>query len=232
MRLRIIGAIWKKQWKDTLKNKAVFIQFIMLPALGVFMKHMVSVEGLPPNYFITMFAAMYVGMAPMVSMASIIAEEKEKHTLRMLLMSNVKAGEYLFGVGAYVFLLCMAGAAVFAFAGGYTGAGLAQFLGAMAAGVAASLLIGAAIGTWSRNEMAANSLTVPLMLVCSFLPMLSMFNEKIASAARFVYSCQVQTMLKTAGAEGIDPFGAAVIAVNILCAIVIFRFVYRRSRLD
>ena len=80
--------------------------------------------------------------------------------------------------------------------------------------------------------MAANSLTVPLMLVCSFLPMLSMFNEKIASAARFVYSCQVQTMLKTAGAEEIDPFGAAVIAVNILCAIVIFRFVYRRSRLD
>ena len=37
-------------------------------------------------------------------------------------------------------------------------------------------MIGVAIGTWSKNQMMATSVTVPVMMVFSFLPMLSMFN--------------------------------------------------------
>ena len=49
-------------------------------------------------------------------------------------------------------------------------------------------LLGAAIGVFSKDQMSATSLTVPVMLVFSFLPMLSMFNETIGKVAKFFYA--------------------------------------------
>lgn len=73
-------AIIKKQLKDTLKNKTVLIQFIMFPMLTLIMNHTIAIDGMPENFFVNLFATMYIGMAPLTSMAAIIAEEKEKNT--------------------------------------------------------------------------------------------------------------------------------------------------------
>ena len=74
-------AIIKKQLKDTLKNKTVLIQFIMFPMLTLIMNHTIAIDGMPENFFVNLFATMYIGMAPLTSIAAIIAEEKEKNTL-------------------------------------------------------------------------------------------------------------------------------------------------------
>ena len=42
-----IYAVWKKQMKDTLKNKAVLIQFVMFPVLSVIMQNSIQIEGMP-----------------------------------------------------------------------------------------------------------------------------------------------------------------------------------------
>lgn len=73
-----IGAILWKQLKDTLKNKAILIQFLMFPCMTVIMENTISIDGMPEHFFANLFAIMYVGMAPLTAMASIIAEEKEK----------------------------------------------------------------------------------------------------------------------------------------------------------
>lgn len=49
------------------------------------------------------FITMHIVMIPIINMANIIAEEKEKNTLRVLIMSNVKPMEYLIGIGLSVF---------------------------------------------------------------------------------------------------------------------------------
>ena len=72
------AAIFEKQIKDTLKNKEILIQFIMFPILALIMEKAIKIEGMPPHFFANMFSAMYVGMAPLVSIAAVIAEEKEK----------------------------------------------------------------------------------------------------------------------------------------------------------
>ena len=103
---------------------------------------------------------MFVGMAPLTCMSSVISEEKEKNTLRALMMSNVKPVQYLFGVGTYTWLMCMVGAAVFAICGGYYGSDFAAFMLVMAAGILLSILTGAVIGIWCKNQMAATSITI------------------------------------------------------------------------
>ena len=79
--MRNVTAILKKQWKDTLKNKNVLIQFVMFPVLAVIMTFAVEMPGLPRNYFVYMFASMYIGMAPLIATTEVLAEEKEKHTI-------------------------------------------------------------------------------------------------------------------------------------------------------
>lgn len=231
MKIHKIMAILKKQLKDTPKNKAVLIQFVMFPFLTLIMQNTVKFPDLQHNYFVLMFATMYVGMAPLTSAAAIIAEEKEKNTLRMLMMSNVKAGEYLLGVGIYVFVLCMAGAAVFAGIGGYTGGAWVQFMLVMAVGIMTSLMLGAAIGTWSKNQMSESSVTVPVMMVFSFLPMLASFNDRIGAVSRFTYSQQVQNLLAGIGQVSLTWESGLVIAVNLVCVCALFTVAYRRCGL-
>ena len=112
--MRNIVTIIKKQLKDTLKNKTVLIQFVMFPVLTLIFEQAINIPDMPELFFTKLFSVMYMGMAPLTAVASIIAEEKEKNTLRVLTMANVKAWEYLAGIGIYVWTICMAGAGVMA----------------------------------------------------------------------------------------------------------------------
>ena len=172
--MRNIAAVFTKQLKETLKNKSILIQFLMFPVMVLIMENAIVLEGMPEHFFVKLFAVMFVGMAPLTCISSIISEEKEKDTLRALMMSNVHPFEYLIGIGLYVWLMCMVGAAVFAVTGGYESKDFLMFMVIMAAGILLSELTGAVIGVFSKDQMAATSVTVPVMMVFSFLPMLSM----------------------------------------------------------
>lgn len=227
----IIAILWK-QIKDTFKNKEILIQFVMFPVLTLIMEKTITIEGMPEHFFTNLFGVMYVGMAPLTSMASIISEEKEKNTLRALLMSNVRPAEYVIGVGCYIWCICMLGACVIGFAGSYTGSTYGRFVLIMGIGILVSTLIGAAIGTWSRTQMMATSITVPVMLVFSFFPMLSMFNDGIEKVARITYSQQIHSLISQLDSIelGAEPVG--VILVNMMIAVLLFAYAYRRSGLE
>lgn len=226
-----IFAIFKKQLKDTIKNKTVLIQFVMFPVLTVIMNNAVKIEGMPDNFFVNLFAAMFIGMAPLTSIASVISEEKETNTLKVLVMSDVKPYEYLLGIGSYIWLMCMLGSAVICAAGNYTYKEAALFLCIMAAGILASLLIGAAIGVLSKTQMTATSVTVPVMMIFSFMPMLSMFNSSIEKIARFTYSEQISRLLGNIGGLQIDTKSLLIIGANMVVFLLIFIFSYRKKGL-
>lgn len=222
--------LWK-QIKDTPKNKTIFIQFIMFPALTILMENTIQLDDMPAHYFTNLFAIMYLGMAPLTSMAAIISEEKEKNTLRVLLMSNVKPMEYLIGVGIYIWGICIIGAGVMGLAGGYGGKQLLTFMLIMAVGILVSMLIGAAIGTWSRNQMMAASLTIPVMMVFAFLPMIAMFNESVAKVAKIAYSQQLYLFINQIGDLQIEAEAVGIVVLNMIIAFLMFVAAYRRTGL-
>lgn len=227
-----IIAVMKKQLKDTLKNKTVFIQFIMFPVLTIIMNRAITIDGMPENFFVNLFATMYVGMAPLTSISAIIAEEKEKNTLRVLLMSNVKPYEYLLGIGSYVFIACMLGAGVICAAGSYSLRDGLVFMLIMAIGIVTSLLMGAVIGTWSKTQMMATSVAVPVMMIFSFLPMLSMFNSTIAKVAKYIYSEQISILLNAVSTLELELDSIGIMGGNMLLFILLFSVVYRRCGLE
>lgn len=224
--------IFKKQMRDTLKNKEILIQFILLPLMAVIMENTVVIDGMPEHYFVKLFSVMYVGMAPLLSTAAIIAEEKEKGTLRVLFMSDVKPFQYLLGVGGYVWLLCMCGSGIMAAVAGIGGGELIVWLGAMGAALAVSVVTGAALGMLARNQMTATSLGMPVMMVLAFLPMLALFHDTARRVARIFYTGQLQLWLDGPGGEGATYQGALIVLCNMAAVCALFAIAYRRNGLE
>lgn len=230
--MKNITAVFLKQIKETFRNKTILIQFLMFPVMVIIMENAIKLENMPEHFFVKLFAVMFVGMAPLTCMSAIISEEKEKNTLRALMMSNVKPFEYLIGVGAYVFIMCIIGAVVFAVCGGYEGKDLLVFMTVMGAGILLSSLTGAVIGVFSKNQMSATSITIPVMMIFSFLPMLSMFNENIEKVARITYSQQMSILINGIGNSAIKPESIIIIAVNFVVASILFTLAFRKKGLE
>lgn len=230
--MKNIKAVFMKQILDTVKNKTVFIQFLMFPIMAVIMENAVKIEDMPEHFFAKLFAVMFIGMAPLSCMSAIISEEKEKNTLRALMMSSVKPWQYLVSVGAYIFIMCMVGMSVFAVLCEHKGKELTIFIFCMALGIILSELAGAAIGIFSKNQMAATTLTLPIMMIFSFSPMLSMFNETVKKIAGITYLQQISNIINGIGMPEISAKSVVVIAANFAVGLVLFAAAYKKKGLE
>ncbi|MBQ7612447.1 MAG: ABC transporter permease [Spirochaetaceae bacterium] len=239
--------VFYKQIIDTLKNKTVLIQFLMFPLMTLIMNNAINIEGLSENYFVELFSSMFIGMAPLVVSCAIVAEEKENGTLLALNMSGVRPLEYLLGVGSYVWLSCMLGGVVMSLSGNYATHQRIAFLLVMAVGICISLILGTSIGIVSRSQMQATSLSVPMMMVFSFLPMISMFNEQVKKLAHYTYTYQLQTLLSCIGStdrlstsSGIsissllleNKESLLILGANFIVVLCFFIFTYKKNGLD
>lgn len=227
-----IKAILWKQLKDTIKNKAILIQFVMFPLMTIVMENAMNMQDMPAHFFVNLFGIMYVGMAPLTSIAAIISEEKEKNTLRVLQMCNVKAVEYLIGNAIYIILICMIGSLVIGLTGGYTGIDLLRFMLIMFVGHICSFLLGATIGLVSKNQMVATSINVPVMIVLSFLPMISMFNETIKKFSKFLFSEQLYLLVNDLEQIKITLETGLIMMGNIILIVAAFLVIYRKNRMS
>ena len=232
--MRNVSVVIKKQIKDTFKNKTILIQFILFPMMTLIFENAVDMKDMPEFFFTRLFAVMYIGMAPLTSTAAIISEEKEKDTLRVLMMANVKPWQYLIGIATYVWTICMIGAGVMSTtipsslvktsSAQISESAVASYLSIMAIGFVISTLAGAAIGVFAKNQMTATSLTVPVMLILSFAPMLSMFNDKIEKVARAFFTQQLKITLDEMALASVNATNAVIIAANAVLFTALFVF--------
>lgn len=232
MNLKRAFAIFKKQLKDTLKNKTVLIQFLMFPVMTFVMSAAIQDETMPSGMFAVMFAPMYVGMSPLVSTCAIIAEEKETNTLRTLIMANVKPMEYLLGVGSYVFLLCGLASLAFCFLAEFSGISRLLFYISMLFGIMISILLGAGLGMLSKNQMSATSLSLPFMLVLSFFPMIAMFNKMVGKLSCVLYTQQLMDLAADPSPANFTWDRLLILGGNLLIGLLIFLIAYRKRGLQ
>ena len=93
-----IKAVMYKQFCDTLKNKLLLLLIFMYPVLAYIFYFLLKDTQEAVNIVIPIFITMHIIMAPIVCMSSIISEEKEKNTIKVLLFSGIRSYEYLLGV--------------------------------------------------------------------------------------------------------------------------------------
>jgi ABC-2 type transport system permease protein len=177
-----------------------------------------------------MFTNMNIIMVPIILMSTIIAEEKEKGTLRVLIMSNVQPMEYLIGIGFFVFIIAVISTALFLITNNIETTYIFLFLATSLSGIICSILIGAIIGLITKNQMSTGPLSGIIAMVLGMVPMFANMNNSIRNYSKYLYSQSVFDILFRIKDEfTLEKF--TVIGVNALIFLIIFYFIYKRKKL-
>jgi len=244
--MRSFKAIFKKQMKDTVKNPATLINFAIFPVVAFMMTSFVDfeIEGVPdyiaellganiPNMAI-MMATIFAGMGLIPSVAGIISEDIEKKSLRFLNMAGVKSGAYLLGVGGVTLFLSVFTALAFGFVSDFYGQDFWIFVASILSGVAASIMLGATIGIFSKNQQSATGLSMPFAMILGFGPMMAQFNDTIARVLHIFYTQQLNVVADYLmyGYSGTPLWQSfAIIWANVAVLGIVFLIVYAKKGL-
>ena len=198
--LRKTGALLAKDLADLLKNPTMLVVCLLPIAFMALYSFMVGdaagdagitaeqQEAVGPvigQFMLGSALCMTVGMVCAMTVLYGIAEEKEKRTLRTLMLANVGASQV---VASKAVVALAASAAVnavcFFVAGGEPG-----MLGAyLALGIVGSLpviLFSLVLGLACRDQMTAGVYSVPVLLV-ALVPMFGMANETIEKVSHWL----------------------------------------------
>ncbi len=222
-------ALLHKQIKDSLCNFQALMVMLIYPLVAFVMITALGSEDGMSGMFVTMFATMHASFAPLVTASNILSEEKEKGTLRALIMTGVSRRQYLMSVSLFVVSVTLLTGSAFLVMDAFTREHIAAFAAAMLCGAVLSTLAGLCVGIVSRNVSAANGMAVPIGLVTALLPMLARFNESLDCAARYLYSGQISRVLD--GGELTGEFAAIMAAYAVLLT-ALLAFLFKKKGLE
>ena len=237
--MRSVKAIFMKQLKDTFKNLAVLVQFIIYPVVGFAMTQLVALENdyIPDTMFVTMMSSIFVGMALIPTAAGIIAEDRATKSLRFLVMAGIKPPAYLLGISGVILSISLLPSLAFTLMGRFSGNEFLLFMAVMMLGVIASTLLGLTIGIFANNAQAAGGLAMPFALILGFAPMIAIFNEPMMRVTRFFYTQQIDIVMNSfysiSGEQTATNIGESfgIIGANIVIMIVLFTLVFAKKGL-
>ena len=240
--MRKTATLFEKDLKDVVKNPTMLVCCLLpLGFIAFFSKVMGgNVEGVEAQHAFdaTMLSYALLFTCTMVSsMATItaIAEEKEKHTLRTLMLANVSPEQILLSRGLVALIAIAVVDAACYLVLGQPLAGLPAFLAIGVVGSIPFVLISLLLGLAARDQMSAGLLSVPILLV-GIAPLYSQFIDGFSNIASYLPTGGMDKLgtLLAGGAlftsDVVLP--AAGMLVWIVVAAIAFALVYKRLSRD
>ena len=238
--LRKTSALLGKDMKDLVKNPTVLLG-CLLPVgfIALYSQTMGDASGeaadAARHQFLTMALFMTVGMTGCMTALYTIAEEKEKHTLRTLMLANVSAEQMLASRGLVTLLaIALVDAACYLVIGQPL-AGLPAFLAIGVAGSVPIVLLSLLLGLVARDQMSAGVLSMPI-LVAGIAPMFAQMVDGLSDIAPYLPTGGMNElgMLLAQGelfsSDAIAPVATTLAWVAV--AAVAFALLYRRLARD
>ncbi len=238
--LRKTSALLGKDMKDLVKNPTVLLG-CLLPVgfIALYSQTMGDASGeaadAARHQFLTMALFMTVGMTGCMTALYTIAEEKEKHTLRTLMLANVSAAQVI-ASRAVVSLTAIVVAQAACFA--VLRAPIDLLAPYLLLGILSGLpvvMLSLVLGLASRDQMTAGVYSVPLILV-AFLPMFAPLNETLAKATPYCPTGGAQELLNLAAdgalftADALQPLAVTLVWVAVGAAAL--ALLYKRLARD
>ena len=229
--MRSIRAIFSKQLRDVIKNRMVLIQFIVFPLVAFVFTEIVAKPNpdISDSMFVTMFAGIFSGMSVLSTVANFIAEDRERKSLRFLVMAGVKPYQYMLGIGGVMMGVSLIVSIVFGLMGGFQGMDFVRFVAALLLGAVASTLLGATVGIASKNQQSATAIAMPLGMILGFTPMLALFSDTVQKVFGVFYTMQVNVLVGDLSGGFMKP--ATIILANITVLAALFMLIYNKNGL-
>lgn len=234
--VRKIGVLFKKDFLDILKNISISISCIMPVFFAILYKYLFSDMGIPEGYLLTLILALNLTMGAVMIPATSIAEEKEKHTLRTLMLSNVSGFEFCMSkmLVTSVFMI-ITNIIIFLLLGVELSV-LPPFLLVTVIGSVPVIVLGAVVGLAARDQMTAGVYEIPLMLVFLLPTIFSQMNHTAEIIAK-VTPCNavvelVANVVNKQLFSSDSAFYFVVVLIWIVAAVGLFIVLFRRKGFD
>ena len=234
MRFYKIKALFKLGVEDLTKNPNVFIYIIMPLAFALLYSNM---DTLPKDFTFTLCMLLNLSMVPVALMGTIIAEEKEKNTLRTLMLNNVKASEILFAKALICMMFVLLNNILMYLIIGFS---MDKFIIYQLVGLFVSfaiILFGAFVGLLAKNQMSAGLLSMPFMVILMAPIFIGMTKSKIAEdISSFLPTDAMMTIFtniskNTLSISKID-MPLLIISIWLIGSIILFNIVYKKVGVD
>ncbi len=163
-----------------------------------------------------------------------IAEEKEKHTLRVLMTSSVTGIQYFIGSIFFPFLITAGiNFAVLLISGlRMSGEFVPVFLFVSLTASLISCVIGMIVGICAKNQMSASLVGTPLMMVFMMIPLLGSLSDGLKRISGFLFTGVLSELAGAYAAEGsytLQPLAVAVLVGELVISVLVFLILYRKN---
>ena len=228
--LRKIYALIAKDMKTITYNLFVLSGLLVVPVVAFFFT---LATDAPEPALADLLLQMNILLNGANIICVMIAEEKEKHTLSVLIASTVSGAEFLVGkVLVTAVLTLISNVALFFIMGLGAILPFGSFVIVTGIAILPAAAIGAIIGIACKTQAAASTAVAPLMMILVILPMFiprSFFTENIL---HYIFSRQMSLGLAAAyhGEAYLANIGA--IAANFVVLSAVFWAVYKKKGLS
>lgn len=230
--LRKISALYSKNMKNVFYNPFIIVLPILMVLLAFLFGRMLHDEAAYYETILTMI--MLVGMNILLgganTMATLIAEEREKNTLGVLVTSTVSVLDFLTANILTTATLTIAVNIAIYFIMPIEGLPLAGYLIVTSIGTVAGITLGATLGLLAKNQSAASTLGTPLMAF-TVLPAVFSDNFFVDNVLYYFFTEQIGISMIELMGDGLSLFRIGIIAVNFVVFVMIFGACYRKRGL-
>lgn len=231
MNLRRILALFTKEVQDLRRNTSI-ISMLLVPPLMTFLWSGLMKLPADSAYTIgTLFAVVMVGV---YSPAMMFAEEKEKHTLRVLMLSPATPLEIILSKGLVTFLVIVLVSALLIPISTVAVQSIGLLALILLLGGVFVILLGFIIGLLSPNQMATGYIGMPIYLLLLLVPILGQQVPVLKTLAKLVPTSAVGDGVYKA-VQGRSLLAAqtevTTLAIAGVIALVVFLVMYRRQEL-
>ena len=189
------GMIWLRG-QVTLANKSILLQ-VFMPIFLIFLyKFIFSLNGAGKELGADRLAILLMNISLPFSLAMsvgtpiiiILAEEREKHNLQSLRLAGVTAGQYILSVLIWPAII---GIFYIVITPILVGAKLSNHVFSYSLVLLLTMLVliffFLMVGLFCKNQVMAQSLSVPAMLLAAFIPMFSNMSEDLFKVLRYSF---------------------------------------------
>ncbi|MDF2803285.1 MAG: putative transporter rane component protein [Anaerocolumna sp.] len=235
--LKRIKALTKKELKGLVKNQNVLIMSLLPLFFGILYNNLYSSSNFMDKILILIMCVnMNLTLCGSFIIAMLIAEEKEKNTLRTLLLSGVSALEFLIGKIVITLLLTQLSNLVLFFIIGFDMKSLGWYLLYTFFVSISMIILGSLIGLIAPTQMSTGVIGMPILFLLLIIPMFADFNVTFQKIAAFTPNYNMNlliTNLIQSGSVSIDKLRSVVtILVWIVLSIVAFLVTYKKVGID
>lgn len=190
LRMHTLWVLFKKDLKMMMYNKNIIIM-LMLPIAFLAIYQSLFSDAIHDGggdgaYIIGMCSILNICAVSLNGVAMMVAEEKEKNTLRVLMLHDVNAIEYIVSKLIVMLIASDAVGVVMYLISSYPLETFLPYLFIVTLTAIPILLFGSIIGLYSKDQMSTGTISAPLMLLFMIPPMVSGISSVFETVAGFI----------------------------------------------